>query len=115
MTDGSTHPTILVWGQDDVLHYIDPTGKRQHGSIGTVAIFTTPLAGTLGSFTTLFHAIAVLAVEWLVLYWMYKRKIFLTAGAMPPRSGWSLLILAFLCGAVSGAWTATGEIVGAET
>lgn len=45
----------------------------------TVAIFTTPLAGTLGSFGTLFHAIAVLGVEWLVLYWMYKRKIFLTA------------------------------------
>jgi predicted acyltransferase len=44
-----------------------------------VAIFTTRLAGTLGSFTTLFHAVAVLAVEWLVLYWMYKRKIFLTA------------------------------------
>src|SRR5579872_257883 len=45
----------------------------------TVAIFTHPLAGTLGSFTPLFHALAVLAVEWLVLYWMYKRKIFLTA------------------------------------
>jgi predicted acyltransferase len=44
-----------------------------------VAIFTHPLAGTLGSFTPLFHAIAVLTVEWLVLYWMYKRKIFLTA------------------------------------
>ena len=44
-----------------------------------VAIFTNPLAGTLGSFTPLFHAIAVLTVEWLVLYWMYKRKIFLTA------------------------------------
>jgi predicted acyltransferase len=45
----------------------------------TVAIFTQPLGGTLGSFTPLFHAIAVLTVEWLVLYWMYKRKIFLTA------------------------------------
>ena len=45
----------------------------------TVAIFTHPLAGTLGSFTPLFHAIAVLTVEWLVLYWMYRRKIFLTA------------------------------------
>jgi predicted acyltransferase len=44
-----------------------------------VAIFTDPLAGTLGSLTPLFHAIAVLTVEWLVLYWMYKRKIFLTA------------------------------------
>jgi len=45
----------------------------------TVAIFTQPLAGTLGSFTPLFHAIAVLTIEWLVLYWMYRRKIFLTA------------------------------------
>jgi predicted acyltransferase len=45
----------------------------------TVAIFTHPLAGTLGPFTPLFHAIAVLTAEWLVLYWMYKRKIFLTA------------------------------------
>ena len=45
----------------------------------TVAIFTQPLAGTLGTFTPLFHASAVLTVEWLVLYWMYRRKIFLTA------------------------------------
>lgn len=44
-----------------------------------VSIFTNPLAGTLGTFATLVHAIVVLAVEWLVLYWMYKRKIFLTA------------------------------------
>ncbi len=45
----------------------------------TVAIFTAPLSEILGSFAALFHAFAVLAVEWLVLYWMYKRKIFLTA------------------------------------
>ena len=45
----------------------------------TVAIFTHTLTGTLGSVTPLIHAIAVLTVEWLVLYWMYKRKIFLTA------------------------------------
>ncbi|HKX00143.1 MAG TPA: hypothetical protein VJN43_20555 [Bryobacteraceae bacterium] len=45
----------------------------------TVGIFTAPLEGVLGSFTLLFHAIAVLAVEWIVLYWLYKRKIFLTA------------------------------------
>ena len=44
-----------------------------------VAIFTHSLGGTLGSFTPLFHAIAVLTIEWLVSYWMYKRKIFLTA------------------------------------
>ena|SRR5579862_5408960 len=45
----------------------------------TVAIFTHPLTGILGSVTPLIQAIAVLTVEWLVLYWMYKRKIFLTA------------------------------------
>src|SRR6266480_1806590 len=45
----------------------------------TVGIFTAPLESILGSFTTLFHAILVLGIEWLVLYWMYKRKIFLTA------------------------------------
>lgn len=45
----------------------------------TVAIFANPLSVMLGSFTPLLHAIAVLAVEWLVLYWMYKRNIFLTA------------------------------------
>lgn len=45
----------------------------------TVAIFTQPMAGALGSFTPLIHASAVLTIEWLVLYWMYKRKIFLTA------------------------------------
>jgi len=45
----------------------------------TVAIFTHPLATTLGRFTLIFHAVTVLLVEWLVLYSMYKRKIFLTA------------------------------------
>ena len=45
----------------------------------TVAIFTHTLTGTLGSAMPLIHAVAVLTIEWLVLYWMYKRKIFLTA------------------------------------
>jgi predicted acyltransferase len=44
-----------------------------------VAIFTSPLAGMLGSLTPLVHAVTVLVVEWLILYWMYKRKVFLTA------------------------------------
>jgi len=45
----------------------------------TVAIFTQPLAAPLGTLAPLVHALAVIAVEWLVLYWMYRRKIFLTA------------------------------------
>jgi len=40
-----------------------------------VAIFNP----ATGSWAPLIHAITVLAVEWLVLYWMYKRRIFLTA------------------------------------
>ena len=45
----------------------------------TVAIFTNSLTGLLGPLTLLIQATAVLTLEWLVLYWMYKRKIFLTA------------------------------------
>ncbi len=45
----------------------------------TVGIFTGPLAAALGPFGALFQAGAVLGVEWLILYWMYRRQIFLTA------------------------------------
>jgi predicted acyltransferase len=45
----------------------------------TVEIFTNPLNGVLGPSLTVVHALIVLAVEWLVLYWMYRRRIFLTA------------------------------------
>jgi predicted acyltransferase len=44
-----------------------------------VGIFTKGIAQHLGNFGSLFEAIVVLIVEWLILYWMYKRKIFLTA------------------------------------
>ena len=44
-----------------------------------IGIFTDPLAATIGPWSALFQAIAVLIVEWLILYWMYRRKIFLTA------------------------------------
>ncbi len=44
-----------------------------------VGIFSKPLAAHLGAFGPLFSAAAVLLVEWLVLFWMYRRKIFLRA------------------------------------
>ena len=44
-----------------------------------VGIFTGPTAAGFGGSAALFQAIAVLVVEWLILYWMYRRKIFLTA------------------------------------
>lgn len=44
-----------------------------------VGVFTAGIAADMGSFGHLFQAVAVLVVEWLILYWMYKRKIFLAA------------------------------------
>ena len=44
-----------------------------------VGIFTEGPAAVMGSFGPLFQAAALLVVEWLILYWMYKRKIFLAA------------------------------------
>lgn len=44
-----------------------------------VGIYTAAPAAAMGRFGPLFQAIAVLSVEWLILYWMYRRKIFLTA------------------------------------
>jgi predicted acyltransferase len=37
------------------------------------------VAAHLGAFGPLFGAAALLLVEWLILYWMYRRKIFLRA------------------------------------
>src|SRR6266571_1113808 len=44
-----------------------------------VGILTAGMAAGLGPFGALFQALAALLVEWLILYWLYRRKIFLTA------------------------------------
>lgn len=44
-----------------------------------VGIYTAGPAAQIGAFGPLFQAAAVLVCEWLILYWMYRRKIFLTA------------------------------------
>lgn len=44
-----------------------------------VGIFSKPLAIQLGAFGPLFTAATVLLVEWWVLFWMYKRKLFIRA------------------------------------
>jgi predicted acyltransferase len=44
-----------------------------------VGLYTAGVAAGMGAFGLLFQAVAVLACEWLILYWMYRRKIFLTA------------------------------------
>jgi predicted acyltransferase len=44
-----------------------------------VGIFSSPIGAHLGALGPLFSAFAVVAVEWMVLYWMYNRKIFIRA------------------------------------
>jgi predicted acyltransferase len=44
-----------------------------------VGVFTDPIAAKLGSFGELFSALSVFLVAWLLLFWMYKRKIFIKA------------------------------------
>jgi predicted acyltransferase len=44
-----------------------------------VGIYSGGMAAAIGAFGPLFQALTVLLVEWLILYWMYRRKIFLTA------------------------------------
>jgi predicted acyltransferase len=49
-------------------------------SFGHIAgIFSQPVAAHLGRAGPLFDAAAMLALEWVVLLWMYRRKIFLKA------------------------------------
>jgi predicted acyltransferase len=44
-----------------------------------VSVFTREIARILPNSELLFEQIAVLAVEWLILFWMYRRKIFVKA------------------------------------
>jgi len=67
---------FVIFGVNAVAIYMSQSIIPWHK---TVAIFTSPLKPTLGSVEPLLEAIIVLGVEWSVLYWMYTRKIFLTA------------------------------------
>jgi len=44
-----------------------------------MSVFTAGIAGMLGRAGPLFHEVSVIAVEWLILFWMYKRRIFVKA------------------------------------
>jgi hypothetical protein len=44
-----------------------------------VGVFTKGTAGHLGTAGPVLNTFAVLVVEWAILFWMYKRKIFLRA------------------------------------
>jgi predicted acyltransferase len=42
-------------------------------------IFTSGIARTLGRGGPPFHELSVVVVEWIILFWMFKRRIFIKA------------------------------------
>jgi predicted acyltransferase len=56
--------------------YLSDTFTRLHQIVG---IFSRGPSAAMGAFGPLFAALAFFTVEWGILYWMYKRRLFLTA------------------------------------
>lgn len=67
---------FAVAGMNALAWYLSSTVARLPQ---VVSVFSKAAAPVLGPFETLFGAVLLFAAEWLILYWMYKRKIFLTA------------------------------------
>lgn len=70
-----TLPLVII-GMNAVFIYmfmsIIPVGK-------IVGVFTKPIASNLGPSGELFSSFAVLMAAWLLLFWMYRRRIFIKA------------------------------------
>ena len=67
---------LVVIGMNALAVYLCNTVTRLHEIVG---IFAKAPAAAMGPVGPLFAALGFFAVEWGILYWMYKRKIFLTA------------------------------------
>ena len=67
---------FVVIGMNALAVYLCNTVTRLHEIVG---IFTRGPAAAMGPVGPLFAALAFFAVEWSILHWMYKRKLFLTA------------------------------------
>jgi predicted acyltransferase len=67
---------FVVIGANALAAYLMETVTRLHL---LVSLLTRNLEASLGSLGPLFGSIVFLGVEWLILYWMYRRRIFLTA------------------------------------
>ena len=67
---------FVVIGMNALAVYLCNSVTRLHEIVG---IFTRGPAAAMGPVGPLFAALAFFAVEWSILYWMYKRKLFLTA------------------------------------
>ena len=67
---------FVVIGMNALAVYLCESVTRLSEIVG---IFTKAPAEAIGSFGLLSAALTFLGVEWLILYWMYKRKVFLSA------------------------------------
>jgi predicted acyltransferase len=65
---------LVVIGVNALAAYLLPTIIPLGKIVGT---FTKPVAGNLGTFGPGLTSGAVLVVGWLILFWLYRRKIFL--------------------------------------
>ncbi|MCK4922731.1 MAG: hypothetical protein KAS71_16875 [Bacteroidales bacterium] len=65
---------FVVIGMNALAIYLSGTVMKLHK---IADIFTQGPASLMGSFGPVFSALGFLALEWSILYWMYKRKIFL--------------------------------------
>jgi predicted acyltransferase len=66
---------FVVIGMNALAVYLSDTVMR----LSTIThVFTRDLADLMGSFGPFFAALIYLGLEWAILYWMYKRRIFLT-------------------------------------
>jgi predicted acyltransferase len=65
---------LVVVGVNALAAYLLPTIIPVSRIIGT---FTKPLAKDMGAMGPLFTSGAVLLAGWLILFWLYRRKIFL--------------------------------------
>jgi predicted acyltransferase len=67
---------LVVIGTNALAAYLLPAIIPVHRIAGT---FTKPIAATLGVYGPTFSAAAVLVVSWLILFWMYQRRLCLKA------------------------------------
>ncbi len=67
---------FVVIGANALAVYLCGTVTRLSQVVGIITKGPATLLGPLGP---LFEALTFFVVEWLILYWMYKRKIFLSA------------------------------------
>jgi predicted acyltransferase len=67
---------FAVIGMNALAVYLSGTVTRLPQIVDVLVRGGVPALGAAGS---LFNAVVLLAVEWVILFWMYRRKVFLTA------------------------------------